>query len=124
MAIWQRAGVVPYGHWYVVTKDFMLATLRKANDRKAYYMTDSSTWVSAHAELGNLELLFRGDPMLVNVYHALCQPEGAAEGRPLASKFVDLLSSDEAQAIVRNYGKERYGKSIYCDAWFADNFAH
>jgi len=118
VTIWKRAGVVPSGDWYVVTEDFMLATLRKANERKAYFMTDSSTWVSAHAELDNLDVLFRGDPVLVNVYHALCQPEGATEGQPHASKFVDFLSSDEAQAIVRNYGKDRYGEPMYCDARF------
>jgi tungstate transport system substrate-binding protein len=124
MTIWKRAGIVPSGDWYVVTKDFMLATLRKANEKKAYFMADSSTWMSTRAELDKLDVLFRGDPVLVNVYHALCQPEGATKGQPHASTFVDFLSSNEAQVIVRRYGEDRYGEPMYRDAREAKAFTH
>jgi tungstate transport system substrate-binding protein len=124
MAIWRRAGIMPYGDWYLLTKDFMLATLREANRKKAYFMTDSSTWVPARAELDDLEVLFRGDPVLVNAYHALCQPEGATKGQTHASKFVDFLSTAEAQATVRNYGKDRYGEPMYRNAREAKAFTH
>ena len=124
MAVWRKAGITPSGDWYVTTKDFMLATLRRANEKKAYFMTDSSTWVAAHADLHNLEALFQGDPVLVNVYHALCQPEGATKGQPYASKFADFLASEEAQAIVRSYGKDRYGKPMYRDVEYARAYEH
>ncbi|MFH0821668.1 MAG: substrate-binding domain-containing protein, partial [Pseudomonadota bacterium] len=39
--IWKKAGITPSGDWYVVTKDFMKATLKRANDEKGYFMTDS-----------------------------------------------------------------------------------
>lgn len=45
MDAWKNAGIEPSGDWYKVTKDFMMATLKKANDEKGYFMTDSSTWV-------------------------------------------------------------------------------
>ena len=35
MGIWKSAGLEPSGAWYVVTKEFMTATLKRANDAKA-----------------------------------------------------------------------------------------
>lgn len=122
MAIWRQAGITPSGDWYVAAKDFMLATLRKANGQKGYFMTDSSTWVAARADLSNLKVLFRGDPALVNVYHALTQPPAATPGQPYASKFVEFLRSKEAQAIVRDFGRKRYGQPLYRDAACAKAF--
>ena len=116
LAIWKAAGIRPSGDWYRVTKSFMLATLRKANEEKAYFMSDGSTWVAARRELPNLEVLFRGDPALVNHYHALCQPVGATKEQAHASRFVDFLRSEEARAIIRSFGKKRYGEPLYHDA--------
>lgn len=119
MAIWRQAGIAPAGDWYVVTRDFMLTTLKRANDQNAYFMTDSSTWVAAQADLQNVSVLFRGDPALVNVYHALRQPQGATKGESYGSKFVGYLRSEEAQAIIRGFGKARYGEPMYHDAEYA-----
>jgi len=116
MAIWERAGVRPEGAWYRVSGDFMLATLAAANRENAYFMTDSSTWVAARAELGNLRLLFQGDPLMRNAYHGLCRPEEAGRPRSLAAGFLDFVASQEGQAIVRDYGKDRYGEALYRDA--------
>ncbi len=113
LAIWKAARVSPSGAWYRVTRDFMLATLRKANAEKAYFMSDGSTWVLARRDLPNLKMLYRGDPALVNHYNALCQPAGATQGQPHAARFVDYLRSEAAQAIVRDFGKKRYGEALY-----------
>ena len=113
LAIWAAAGIRPSGTWCQVTKDFMLATLQKANEEKAYFMSDSSTWVVARRDLPNLRLLFHDDPAMVNRYHALCQPVGASKRQADASRFVDFLGSKEARAILRNFGKKRYGKPLY-----------
>jgi len=122
MAIWQKAGVAPQGDWYVRTHDFMTATLLRANAENAYFMTDSSTWVVAGSRTPNLTLLFRGDPFMVNVYHALCRPEGATPGAALAARFVDFLASEKGQKIVRDYGKDPYGEALYRDARYARQF--
>ena len=119
MAIWQTADIAPSGAWYVVTHDFMLATLRRANQQGGYFMTDSSTWAAAGAEFPNLDVLFRGDPVLVNVYHALGQPNGATPGQPYGAEFVEFLRSKKARAIVRTFGKARSGKPLYQDAEYA-----
>jgi tungstate transport system substrate-binding protein len=113
LAIWEAAGIRPSGDWYLVSKDFMLATLRKANEKRAYFMSDSSTWVTARGDLPNLKVLFRGDPALVNRYHALCQPVGATKGQSHAARFVDFLRTEEARAMIRDFGKNRYGEPLY-----------
>jgi tungstate transport system substrate-binding protein len=123
LAIWKAADIRPTGDWYQTTQDFMLATLQKANARRAYFMTDSSTWVAAREHLPHLERLFHGDPMLVNHYHALCQPQGATPLQPHASRFVKFLSSEKAQTIIRTFGKDRYGEPLYGDARQANAFA-
>ncbi|MHC1742244.1 MAG: substrate-binding domain-containing protein [Syntrophobacteraceae bacterium] len=122
MDIWQKASLAPSGDWYVVTKDFMTATLKRANDEKGYFMTDSSTWVAENKNLPNLEVLFRGDKFLVNTYHALCAPEGATPGAPWAAKFIDFVASDEGQTIIREYGKKEYGQGLYDDAVYAKRY--
>jgi len=124
MMVWDKAGIDPQGDWYIVTNDFMMGTLKKANAEGGYFMTDSSTWVAAQKDLANLKVLFRGDPMLINTYHGLAQPEGATPGQPLALKFVEFVGSDKGQEIIGNYGKEKHGAPLYNDAAYAEQYAH
>jgi tungstate transport system substrate-binding protein len=122
MEIWEKAGIKPAGGWYIVTKDFMMATLKRADAEKGYFMTDSSTWVSAKKEMKNLQVLFRGDVFLVNTYHTLLQPAGATPGQSYASRFIGFVNSKEGQEIIRNYGKDLYGAGIYNDAAYAKQY--
>jgi tungstate transport system substrate-binding protein len=124
MTIWKMAGVEPSGDWYIITNDFMMATLKEANKLGGYFMTDSSTWVAGKAGLENIEVLFRGDPYLVNTYHALVQPEGATPMRDWAAKFIDFVASEKGQSILRNYGKDKYGEAMYNDAEYASRYEH
>ncbi len=120
--IWQQAGIAPSGEWYVVTKDFMTATLKRANDEKGYFMTDSSTWVAENKSLPSLKILFRGDKFLVNTYHSLCQPQGSTPGPATAAKFIDFVASPAGQEIIRSYGKDQHGRGLYDDAEYAKKY--
>ena len=122
MDIWKKADFQPQGDWYVVTKDFMTATLKRANQEKGYFMVDSSTWVADKKEAPNLKILFKGDKLLVNTYHALCQPQGVTPGAAMAAKFIDFVASPQGQQIIRDYGKERYGEGLYNDAAYAKQY--
>jgi tungstate transport system substrate-binding protein len=120
--VWQKANIIPSGDWYIVTKDFMTATLKRANDEKGYFMTDSSTWVAEKKNMANLKVLFKGDKFLINTYHTLSQPEGATPGAVWAIKFIDFVASDEGQKIIQDYGKDRYGEGLYNDAAYARQY--
>ena len=122
MALWQAAGVAPHGDWYLVTRDFMCASLKRAENEAAYFMTDSSTWVSEQRKLPGLTLLFWGDRRLVNTYHALLAPTGATAGRDTAAGFVRFVVSSEGQRILREFGRPEYGASLYDDAVYAARF--
>ena len=124
LAIWKQAGVQPAGDWYVITKDFMMGTLKKADAVNGYFMTDSSTWVAGKKELDNLKVLFKGDPFLINTYHGLCQPAGGGEAQVVASKFIDFLESAEGQKIIGGFGKTLYGEAMYSDAEYAQKYDH
>jgi tungstate transport system substrate-binding protein len=124
LSIWKTANKTPSGDWYIITKDFMMATLKKANDINGYFMTDSSTWVAGQKDLKNLKILFRGDPYLINTYHGLCQPEGATEAQEYASKFIDFLNSPQGQKVIADYGKNLYGQGMYNDAEYAKKYDH
>jgi tungstate transport system substrate-binding protein len=124
MDVWKKAGIKPSSPWYIVTKAFMTATLKQANDEKGYFMTDSSTWVAEKEGMPNLKILFRGDPFLINTYHALCQPEGATPGQEYASMFIDFVASDQGQKIVHDYGADKYHEGLYNDAAYAKQYDH
>lgn len=124
MAIWKQAGIQPAGDWYVITKTFMMATLKMANETNGYFMTDSSTWVAAKKEMNNIKILFRGDPFLINTYHALCQPDGATAGQSYAAKFINFIVSEEGQNLIRSFGADKFGEGLYNDAAYAKQYDH
>jgi tungstate transport system substrate-binding protein len=124
MDIWKKAGIAPQGNWYIVTNDFMTASLKKANAEKAYFMSDSSTWVAEKNVAPELQILYRGDPYLVNTYDALVAPVGTTENRDIAAKFIQFVASDEGQAIIRNYGKAQYKEALYNDAIYAKQYVY
>ena len=120
--VWQKSGVVPSGPWYIVTKDFMTATLKRADQEKGYFMTDSSTWAAERKSIPNLKILFRGDKFLINTYHTLALPAGATPGASVAGQFIDFVSSMNGQKIIGGFGKELYGEGLYNDAAYAKKY--
>jgi tungstate transport system substrate-binding protein len=124
MMIWEDAGIVPGGNWYIVTGDLMWPTLSRCDDEKGYLLTDSSTFIAKKAEIKNLKVLFMGDPALLNIYHALAGPEGKTtkEIYSIVSKFIGFLESEEGQKILRDYGKEEYGVALYMDKETVRNY--
>ena len=120
--LWKEAGIKPAGDWYIVTKDFMIATLKRADKEQGYFMVDSSTWVAEKKQVPNLKVLYRGDKLLVNTYHALCQRASATPGAALAAKFIAFVASPQGQQIIKDYGKDRYGEGIYNDAAYARRY--
>ena len=122
MQIWAKAAVEPKGEWYIVTKDFMTASLKRANTEGAYFMSDSSTWIMEQGVAPSLKILFRGDKFLVNTYHAIVAPAGATPGRDTAERFVAFVASPAGQKIIREYGAKQYPEALYNDAIYAKQY--
>lgn len=117
-----RPGAQPAGDWYIVTGDFMTASLKRAETERGYYMTDSSTWIMGRGLAPSLRILFRGDRRLVNVYHALLAPAGSTPGHDMAQQFVAFLASIEGQQIIREFGAGQYPEALYNDANYARQY--
>ncbi|MBS1161187.1 MAG: putative transporter substrate binding protein precursor [Proteobacteria bacterium] len=122
MQVWKQAAMQPAGAWYIVTKDFMTASLRRANAEGAYFMSDSSTWLMEKSVAPDLQIHFRGDRFLVNTYHAIVAPAGAGGGRDTAEKFIAFVASPQGQEIIAQYGRDRFGEGLYNDAAYARQF--
>ena len=124
MQVWQQAGLQPSGDWYIVTKDFMTASLKRANAEGAYFMSDSSTWIMEKNVAPDLTILYRGDKFLVNTYHALVAPSGATPGRDTAEQFIAHVASPDGQKIIAEYGRDKFGEGLYNDAAYAKQYDH
>ena len=118
VSIWEDARIKPEGSWYIVTNDFMEPTLFRADAEKGYFMTDSSTFFANKLNVKYLKVLLRGDPVLINVYHALAgiEDNNSTEVYSLVTKFIDYIKSEEGQKILREYGENEYGYALYMDA--------
>lgn len=109
---------MPSGEWYKSNRDFMTATLKKADETNGYFMSDSSTYISVKSELKNIEKLYFKDKNLVNVYTAM----SGINADNKADEFINYLKSDEAQEVFRNYGVSEYGEAMYNDANYSLQF--
>ncbi|MBI2159068.1 MAG: substrate-binding domain-containing protein [Candidatus Rokubacteria bacterium] len=114
LALWRRAGVEPAAPWYIESGQGMGATLGLADDRRAYTLSDRATLLALGRRL-TLKLMVEGDRALLNVYAVLeVNPANgprvnAAGGKALA----DFLLSPEAQAAMRAFGADRYGRALF-----------
>jgi tungstate transport system substrate-binding protein len=88
----------------------MAETLVLASERGAYALTDRGTYRSLREKLA-LDVLVEGDPRLRNVYSVIIV-RGASNSRD-AKAFADWLRSQEAQLLIANFGRERYGGSLF-----------
>lgn len=122
LSIWEMAKLQPKGSWYVTNKDFMLATLMKADETCGYFMSDSSTWVVAKKYIKNSEILFSGDLCLINTYSALKQNGLETLEKQKAKEFIEFVASEDGQDIIRNFGKKEHGEAIYNDFLYAKKY--
>ncbi len=114
-SIWEMKGIEPKGEWYESAGQGMGAVINIANEQQAYTMSDRSTYLARLAEGLELDIIVEGDPPLFNPYGVMpVNPELAdginAEG---ALAFVDWITSEEAQALIGEYGIEKYGKPLF-----------
>lgn len=115
LSIWAELGDDPTGEgWYLESGQGMGATLQIANQREAYTITDRATYL-ALLDVLDLEILHEGDPILLNIYHVMqVNPErsSSVQGEKAAA-FVDFMVSDEAQALIAEFGVEKFGQPLF-----------
>jgi tungstate transport system substrate-binding protein len=115
LKLWRAAAVRPGGPWYLESGTGMEATLRIANEKAAYCLADRATWLAHRQEMDALAIVGEGDPRLFNPYSVIVVssrkfPWVKAE---LAARFAEFVRSPAGQAIIRDFGKDRFGMPLF-----------
>jgi len=113
-SLWKLAGIEPKGEWYIESGQGMGATLRIADDRKAYTITDRGTFL-AFQKLVRLPILVEGDRPLLNIYSVLeVNPANGPRVNTAGGKaFADFMVAPETQRVIKTFGVEKYGQPLF-----------
>jgi len=113
--LWQEAAAAPPAGRYVESGTGMEATLRIANEKGYYTLVDRATWLSHRKEIDALTVLVEGDPGLFNPYSVIVvSPKKYPHlNTALATRFAEFIRSPEGQAIIRDYGKDKFGSPLF-----------
>lgn len=117
--IWKNTGIdyntsVNGSDWYIETGKGMGDTLIMANEKSAYTLSDSGTYLAFKGNITLIPYLTSGKDLL-NVYSAIPVNPDKVEGvnYDAAMKFVDFLQSQQTQDFIGNYGKKEFGQSLF-----------
>jgi len=123
-AVWQAAGFAYHelreSSWskardgYIEAAQGMGPTLRMANQKGAYTLTDNGTFLAYEGNLHLVPIVQTG-AMLLNVYSVIAinperHPGADAE---TAGKLVDFLTSPEIQGLIGSYGVDEHGVPLF-----------
>jgi tungstate transport system substrate-binding protein len=111
LAIWEKAGLMPSGTSYIQVGSGMAETLRVANEKGAYCLTDRGTWLAHKKELTGLAIVLEKDPVLINYYSviAVAPAKHSNVNTTAGEKFIKFLTGSQGQKIIRDFGKDKYG---------------
>jgi len=115
LKLWQAGGIQPSGAWYMESGTGMEATLRIANEKATYCLVDRATWLAHRKESDALEVLAQGDANLFNPYSVIVVAPAKFPwlNTRLATRFAEFIRSVEGQAIIRDFGRERFGAPLF-----------
>ncbi len=115
LKIWKQARIRPDGDWYIESGTGMEATLRIANEKKAYCLVDRAIWLAHKGELDSLEKFVEGDSFLLNSYSviAVSPKKYPHVNYKLAMKFIEFIRGYEGQKIIKEFGVDKFGEPLY-----------
>jgi tungstate transport system substrate-binding protein len=118
MELWGKAGIKPQGPWYVLyEKGFEgnVPTLRYADLKGAYTVMDRATFLSIQKEI-KLVILVEKDEALLNYISVIPVNPKKVKGVDYEGAMVFikwLVAPDKGQKVIRDFGKEKYGSSLF-----------
>jgi tungstate transport system substrate-binding protein len=118
--IWKAAGytyatdVQKSGAWYIEAGKGMGETLQMASEDGAYTLTDEGTFLAYKSNL-KLEPLVTQGTILLNIYSvmAVTTSNQTVNKITLANNFINFLISPQTQQDIGDFGKDKYGKSLF-----------
>ncbi|GFP32952.1 tungstate transport system substrate-binding protein, partial [Candidatus Hakubella thermalkaliphila] len=117
LQIWKEAEITPQGEWYIESGQGMGETIRIADEKGAYILSDRGTYLSLKDTI-RLEVLVEGDEILFNPYGVIAVnpekfPHVNFQG---AMEFIEFITSVEGQNIIKNFGVDKYGEPLFYPA--------
>ncbi len=109
-ALWTAAGIEPEGAWYLEAGQGMGDVLAIAGERRATTLSDRATFLALGVRHG-LVVLVEGDPALLNPYAVI--PVTGARNAAGARRFADWITSPAGQAVIADFGVERFGQPLF-----------
>ncbi len=113
--LWQKAGIVPSGEWYISAGQGMGEVLTMADEQQAYTLSDRATYLALANKGLTLVILVEGDPALFNPYGVIAV--NPAKNRniqgELANQFIDWIISVPTQELIASFGKDEFGQSLF-----------
>lgn len=117
--IWNNTGAnynttINGSSWYIETGKGMGDTLTVANEKQAYTLSDSGTYLAFKGNITLIPYLTNGADLL-NVYSAIPVNPDKIKGvnYNASMEFVNFLLSDEGQQMIGDYGKNKYNQSLF-----------
>jgi tungstate transport system substrate-binding protein len=91
--------------------------LKQAADTAGYALTERATFLG-NKDKFNLEVLYEGDELLQDYYHVLTvNPDRSDKiNYAAALALAQFLTSPEAQAIIEQFGVDRFGEPVFFPA--------
>jgi tungstate transport system substrate-binding protein len=114
LKLWDEVGVKPAGSWYQETGQGMGATLRIADQKRAYTIADRGTHLSTE-DSTDLDVLVEGEPRLLNVYHVIDVDPGAGPRVNAAGgrAFAEWIVAPAAQRMIGAFGRKEFGRPLF-----------
>ena len=95
--LWEEVGARPDGARYIVSGRGMALALRHADQVQGYALSDEATYLQLAPAL-ELDLLYRGDARLLNVYSVI-----HPGGEPAAEHFAEWLITGDGRELVARF---------------------
>jgi tungstate transport system substrate-binding protein len=111
--LWQSAGVVPKGSWYIEAGQGMGPVITMATERQAYTLADRGTYNAFKGKKTDLVILFQGEKGLFNPYGVIAvNPKKHPHVKyDLAMRFIDFVTGPEGQRIISEY--KQHGEPVF-----------
>lgn len=113
-ALWKAAGIEPTFSNYLSSGSGMAQTLRIAEEKQGWTLSDRGTFLVLKSEI-NLTILLEGDNVLLNPYAVMAvdparHPHVKAEA---AEKFIRFLQNELTRRMISEFGRDQYGQPLF-----------
>lgn len=112
--LWKKNSIEPSGNWYLSIGRGMSETLLMASENKAYTISDRATYLAMKDKL-ELKVLLENKNDLINQYGVIAVNPNKSNkiNAKVAQDFIEWILSEETQKLIGEYGKDKYGQSLF-----------